>query len=1251
MNFYNRFKELISNIVDDTASIADRTEDTTHANKPSCTAIDTLPGGDQERRRAAETVEVEQVSRNRYQRSLDERRLEGDFEVGRDAIPLGVPKTFYDEDWNPPGHNMPGKSFRPLDTLNKKSAQAGGRSEYGRAPPGYSAWDSNSHAGGHSKLSTTASAGQNVTKRRDFADREAAEGTNLSSTSKRQKLNGGGNAQHTGDSMHYTEPFGEPVGIKRQNTVRAPLNVKAIKQSTRSGQDDPFSIGESRRNDADSGVGPKSKNARRNAARVGNGGSQTSRDLARRSSQGSVNGSSEYTSSSRRDNMSHTLDDEQRHFGYSSSRRGSHDHELNVPSIDLTQGFDEIHRRMPPRKPGKQGDASDMQGVANAFGRPRANVALERSTNDAPRASQLSQTNLRKHFKRDEEPQPMGPRSTARERMRPREGGFGHRTSSPDALMSAKTIQSPGPRNSVSQKVHTGTPARPLDTAAPRARRKLDQSPTQIYDDDLEIPIMAIYSKQCFEKAKDLSLVWDLQSKSYHVKRGDELVCLPNSDEPVAIGRKDITQWLTSPLSTKVCIKGPSTPFSTGKILIEFFDQPGVRACNAALCSSGPAISEQKHSPNRMNKIFENSWSDADEAHKKLCLTTSDTQPLMPQSRDAGSHRPETEEILYEDDQPAEASAPLKMLEAQRRRRENPTSSETISRYFDDTEAPRKSGRVSRAPTSKPKSPTPPPKWTDENELPAWPSMVYPSQGVRRVTVGREDIKRLDEEEFLNDNLVSFAMRHIEENMDPKHKDKVYCFNTFFYTTLNRKKGKNRLDYQAVERWTKGVDLFSKDYVVVPINAHLHWFVAIICNLPNLERKLAEADEDDGTGRDDQTSRIEPTQTELEITGSRSVPKAVTRVEMDDEQPDFGPDNDDRKSDVYEFDERGNVRSAHPEETLEPCPPTIKKGGKKSRPAPPARKYDVNQPVIITLDSLGAAHSTEIRVLKEYISAEAHGKRGMDVDVSQLSGITAKGIPEQPNYCDCGVFVVGYLKEFAKDPDKFIHKILRKEMKHEDFSDFKAPQTRNEIRRNILELGDEQQRQRLLHKQAKKATKTKASSPDAGSHKPSNSHPASSALPTLDFPPRQATPSSAVVEPPTTPCRSPAQTSPSKPVEADNDHLDFSPPKVLAGPQTRQESRPLPWNDNEDEDMLDHGGMSSALPDAPHSDRSSSTTTNSGSKSSLLDTFKNDIKEAGEAAHRNAVAAAQHERKPTLANDSQEEPEPEIAESQESHTG
>ena len=35
--------------------------------------------------------------------------------------------------------------------------------------------------------------------------------------------------------------------------------------------------------------------------------------------------------------------------------------------------------------------------------------------------------------------------------------------------------------------------------------------------------------------------------------------------------------------------------------------------------------------------------------------------------------------------------------------------------------------------------------------------------------------------------------------------------------------------FSQVKKWSKSIDLFSKDYIIVPINEHQHWYLAIIC--------------------------------------------------------------------------------------------------------------------------------------------------------------------------------------------------------------------------------------------------------------------------------------------------------------------------------------------------------------------------------------------------------------------------------------
>ena len=81
------------------------------------------------------------------------------------------------------------------------------------------------------------------------------------------------------------------------------------------------------------------------------------------------------------------------------------------------------------------------------------------------------------------------------------------------------------------------------------------------------------------------------------------------------------------------------------------------------------------------------------------------------------------------------------------------------------------------------------------------------------------------------------ACAHRAQHMTKENLERCHFFNSFFYKRLWQSMGgpKCRRDplevakgYENIRRWTKNVDLFSKDYIFVPINEALHWSLAII---------------------------------------------------------------------------------------------------------------------------------------------------------------------------------------------------------------------------------------------------------------------------------------------------------------------------------------------------------------------------------------------------------------------------------------
>ncbi len=405
--------------------------------------------------------------------------------------------------------------------------------------------------------------------------------------------------------------------------------------------------------------------------------------------------------------------------------------------------------------------------------------------------------------------------------------------------------------------------------------------------------------------------------------------------------------------------------------------------------------------------------------------------------------------------------------------------------------------------------------------------LTYPKVGKKKTTVEWSDLERLDEGEFLNDNLISFYLRYLEQRLEeerPELAKRVYFFNTFFFATLtNTHKGRKRFNYEGVQKWTRSVDLFTYDYIIVPINEQAHWYLAIICNLPALDRNLTMP-ENEGTslteddcaiskqGPDQTEDRASsptngPDRNESEILKSRakepneretrnsfsqmslendarllvgdeirlydtegpgiarptSEDKEMLDSQIGDTMPEFAASNK-AVDHPAPFKEVGDEIGHHVEDQ-DGSPKAVSKSRKSKRKSLPApiTKVDPRKPAIITFDSLGQTRGPTIRILKDYLREEAKAKRGMEIEESQMKGINAKRIPQQDNFSDCGVFLLGYVDTFLgleTDPKDFITKTIQQIHEEKDWSKLVPGELRASIRNQVLELHEIQTNER-----------------------------------------------------------------------------------------------------------------------------------------------------------------------------------------------
>ncbi|XP_031700865.1 sentrin-specific protease 1 [Anarrhichthys ocellatus] len=90
------------------------------------------------------------------------------------------------------------------------------------------------------------------------------------------------------------------------------------------------------------------------------------------------------------------------------------------------------------------------------------------------------------------------------------------------------------------------------------------------------------------------------------------------------------------------------------------------------------------------------------------------------------------------------------------------------------------------------------------------------------LSLTRKDLQTLSNLNWLNDEVINFYMNLLVERSKDPGLPSVNTFNTFFYPKL-RSSG-----YPAVRRWTKKMDIFSKDVLLVPVHLGVHWCLSVV---------------------------------------------------------------------------------------------------------------------------------------------------------------------------------------------------------------------------------------------------------------------------------------------------------------------------------------------------------------------------------------------------------------------------------------
>nr|XP_025690555.1 ubiquitin-like-specific protease 1D isoform X2 [Arachis hypogaea] len=114
--------------------------------------------------------------------------------------------------------------------------------------------------------------------------------------------------------------------------------------------------------------------------------------------------------------------------------------------------------------------------------------------------------------------------------------------------------------------------------------------------------------------------------------------------------------------------------------------------------------------------------------------------------------------------------------------------------------------------------------------------MYYPSSDdPESVEICYSDIDCLAPESYLTSTIMNFYIRYLKQQASLANRSlsEYHFFNTYFYKKLQEAVSVKQSDratfFVKFRRWWKGVNIFQKTYVLIPVHEDLHWSLIIIC--------------------------------------------------------------------------------------------------------------------------------------------------------------------------------------------------------------------------------------------------------------------------------------------------------------------------------------------------------------------------------------------------------------------------------------
>ncbi|XP_052089832.1 sentrin-specific protease 6-like isoform X2 [Mytilus californianus] len=318
------------------------------------------------------------------------------------------------------------------------------------------------------------------------------------------------------------------------------------------------------------------------------------------------------------------------------------------------------------------------------------------------------------------------------------------------------------------------------------------------------------------------------------------------------------------------------------------------------------------------------------------------------------------------------------------------------------------------------------------------------------ITVTNEDLFCLTDGEFLNDVIIDFYLKYlVHEKLSESDRKRTHVFSSFFFKRLTQRINRSidphgdvemslsERRHARVKKWTKHVDLFEKDFIIVPINERSHWFLAIICFPGYTEVKTVRYFCRETTAEETPESKGDNSQTDTDESQQPSVGENNNKENQNTEEESSEKSNDvkcKQESPMEEDEEQDNEEPMDTNET-ETNMDTAETGSNSGVDSQEPRgrllteeelkdpemiknsKEGIQQPCIMVMDSLaGQSRQRIINSLKDYLQVEWNCKKSQTGSIREKFKGASPKVPQQTNYSDCGVYVLQYVDSFFEDP-------------------------------------------------------------------------------------------------------------------------------------------------------------------------------------------------------------------------------------------